>query len=218
MGGTKCEDRCKEIGKTWRKQDEERQRSKSAATKRRKELAVEASRLQKEVEDRIDTLQTQIAGDEMKVKALETNVADVERRERGKVVKKPSQGGKLGVLVQLAKDRVDELRASLVEVRLQRDVAKGRISELEDILTNFKEEYNPNFNDEGVKRAVRSWEDYAAREKADIGNEARDRDLDEVVKPDSESGVINWKDWEEPEESDVDVRESMRSPSIVSNS
>ena len=205
VGGIKCEDRCKEIGKAWRKQDEERQRSKSAATKRRKELALEAARLRKEVEDRIETLHTQIAGDEIKVKALEMNVAEVERQERGKVVKKPSQGGKLGVLVQLAKDRIGELRASLVELRLQRDVAKARISELEDILTKFKEEYNPNFNDEGVKRAVRSWEDYAARDKADLGNEARNRDLDELVKPESESGVINWSDWDQPEESDVDV-------------
>ena len=205
VGGIKCEDRCKEIGKSWRKQDEERQRSKNAATKRRKELALEAARLRKEVEVRIETLHTQIAGDEIKVKALEANVAEVERQERGKVVKKPSQGGKLGVLVQLAKDRIGELRASLVELRLQRDVAKARISELEDILTKFKEEYNPNFNDEGVKRAVRSWEDYAARDKADLGNEARNRDLDELVKPESESGVINWSDWDQREESDVDV-------------
>ena len=204
--GTKCEDKCKEIGKAWRKQEEERVRSQTAAAKKRKDLAAEAARLRKEIADRVETLKTQIEGQEIKVQALEARLADVEREERGRVVKKPKEGGKLGVLVQLAKDRIGDLRAALVEVRLQRDVAKARVFELEELLTKFKEEYNPNFNDEGVKRAVRSWEDYAARGKSEIGNEARDRDLDEIVKPDEEHGAITWSEFEgAEEESDVDV-------------
>ena len=206
VGGTKCDDKCKEIGKEWRRQDEQRQRSRGAAAKRRKELVVEAEKLRKEVADRIETLHTQIQGDEIKMKALEGSLADAERQERGKVVKKPKEGSKLGLLVQLTKDRIDELRGALVEVKLQRDVARVRIGELEELLSKFKEEYNPNFNDEGVKRAVRSWEDYAARDKAELSNDARDRDLDEISRSEVESGVINWADWEKPDESDVDVR------------
>lgn len=206
VGGTKCEDKCKEIGKEWRKQDEQRQRSLGAAAKKRKELVSEAEKLRKQVADRIETLQTQIEGGEVKIKGMEANLADVERQERGRVVRKPGRGGKMGLLIQLAKDRIDELRETLVDVRSQRDKAKERISELEGILSTFKYEYNPNFNDEGVKRAVRSWEDYAAIDKQEIGNEAHDRDIDEVSKPDSESGAIKWSEWEEPEESDIEVR------------
>ena len=209
VGATKCDDKCKEIGKAWKKQEDERLRSQTAAANKRKELSAEGARLKKEVADRIETLKTQIQGDEIKVKALEARLTDVEKQERGRVVKKPKEGGKLGLLVQLAKDRIGELRGALVEVRLQRDVAKGRVAELEQLLSKFKEEYNPNFNDEGVKRAVRSWEDYAARDKAEIGNDARDRDLDEISKSDEESGSIEWSDWERAEEdSDVDVRKS----------
>ena len=207
VGGTKCEDKCKEMGKEWRKHDEQRKKSLTAASRRRKELVAEAEKLAKQVADRIETLQTQIQGDEIKIKGLENNVVDLERQERGKVVKQPSQPGKLGVLAQLAKERIDELRGSLVEVRVQRDTSKERLVELEGILSTFKEEYNPNFNDDGVKRAVRSWEDYAARDKPEIGNEAQDRDLDEIAKTDAESGVINWAEWENEEEGDVDVRE-----------
>ena len=207
VGGTKCDDKCKEIGKEWKKQDEQRQRSLGAAAKKRKELVMEAEKLRKEVALRIETLQAQIEADEIKIKGLEMNLANVERQERGKVVKKPAKGGKMSMLVQLAKDRIEELRESLIEVRDQRDMSKGRIVELEEILSTFKVEYNPNFNDEGVKRAVRKWEDYAARDKPDMGNEARDRDLDEFTKPDSESTAINWSEWEAPEESDIDVRE-----------
>ena len=205
-GGVKCEDRCKEIGKEWRRQDEQRQKSLSSAARKRKEIVADAERLRKEVEDRIYSLRTEIQGGEIKVKSLESDLVEAERQERSKVVKGPKGLSKLGLLAQLAKDRIEELRESLVEVRSQRDTGKARIAELEEILSTFKEEYNPNFNDEGVKRAVRGWEEYAARDKSAIGDDAHDRDLDEIAKSDGETGAINWSEWEEPEESDVDVR------------
>ncbi|MCJ1459388.1 hypothetical protein MMC28_009765 [Mycoblastus sanguinarius] len=205
VGGVKCEDKCKEVGKEWRKQDEQRQKALGIAGKRRKELVADAAKLGQEVQDRIQSLETEIQGAEMKVKSLEVDLAEAERQDRGKVVKSPGKAGKLSMLSQLAKDRIEELREALVDIRGQRDTGKARIAELEGILSTFKEEYNPNFNDEGVKRAVRSWEDYAARDKPTISDDAHDRDLDEIAKPDSETGVIKWSEWEEPEESDVDV-------------
>lgn len=206
VGGVKCEDRCAKIGKEWKKQDEARQKSLSAANRRRKELVTEAERLRKEVEDRISTLQTQMQGQEMKVAALEKNLAEIERAEKGKVVRAAGKGGKLGVLSGLAKERIQELTENMSRVRGERDTARSRIEELEGILRRFKEEYNPNFNDEGVKRAVKAWEDYAAQERP-APDDARDRDLDELLKPDSES-AINWEEFEGEEESDVDVRKS----------
>ncbi|KAL8681400.1 MAG: hypothetical protein Q9186_002475 [Xanthomendoza sp. 1 TL-2023] len=205
VGGLKCEDKCKEVGKEWRKNDEQRRKSLGAAGKKRKELAAEAGRIRKQVEDRIQSLETEIQGSVLKVKSLETALADAERQERGRIVRSTGKGSKVGSLIQMAKDRIEELRESLVDVRVQRDTGKSRLSELETILSTFQAEYNPNFNDEGVKRAVRSWEDYVARDRPAIGNDAQDRDLDEIAKPDSETGVIKWSDWEEGEESDVDV-------------
>ncbi len=183
VGGVKCEDRCKEIGKEWRRIEERRRKAMSAALKRRKELVTEAARLRKEVEDRIGTLRTEIKASEIKVKGLEEELADVERRERGKVVKSKGKG-KVGVLAGLAKERIGELRETLLELRELRDANRERVRELEAMLTKFKEEYNPNFNDEGVKRAVRSWEEYAAKDKAGDSEAAFERDLDEIVKPD----------------------------------
>lgn len=208
VGGISCENKCKEIGKEWRKNEEIRQKALGAAQKKRKELVADAARRRKEVEDRIQSLRTQIEGAEIKVKDAQATMLDVERQERGKVIKGPGKASKTGVLAGLAKERIEELRTSLADVRLQRDSAKSRLAELETILSTFKEEYNPNFNDEGVKRAVRSWEEFAAREKPWEGDDAHDRDLDEISKLDSESGAINWEEWEKPEEdTDVDVRE-----------
>lgn len=206
VGGKVCENRCKEIGKEWRKHDEQRQKALSTAAKKRKELVSEAGRLRKEIEARIQTLGTRIEGTTIKVRDLETSLADVEQKEKGKVVKSPGKGSKMSVLAGIAKDRIEELRQALLDVWAQRDAAKKTIAELEAILSTFKEDYNPNFNDEGVKRAVRSWEEYAAREKTADDDAALDRDLDDISKSDEESGAIQWSEWEDSDESDVDVR------------
>ncbi|KAF2644784.1 hypothetical protein P280DRAFT_466056 [Massarina eburnea CBS 473.64] len=203
VGGVKCEDRCAKIGKEWKKQDEERQKSLGNANRKRKELVSEAERLRKEVEDRISTIKTQIEGQEIKVVALEKTLAEVEKQEKGKVVRGAGKGGKVGVLSGLAKGRIGELTENIHRVKGERDTARSRIEELEEILRRFKEEYNPNFNDEGVKRAVKAWEDYAAQERPGP-DDARDRDLEEILKPDSES-AIKWEDFEGEEESEDGV-------------
>jgi protein kinase C substrate 80K-H len=211
VGGIKCEDRCAKIGKEWKKQDEARQKSLGSANRRRKELVAEAGRLRKEVEDRIQTLQAQIKGQEVKVEALSKTLAEVERSEKGKVVRSAGKGGKLGVLTSLAKDKVNELTDSLRAVKDERDAAKSKITDLEAILKRFKEEYNPNFNDEGVKRAVKAWEDYAASQPAETDGSARDRDLEDLMNPSSES-AIKWEEYEDNQESDVELRKSSHPP------
>ncbi|KAK1063677.1 hypothetical protein LTR74_009289 [Friedmanniomyces endolithicus] len=196
VGGVKCEDRCQQIGKEFRKLDEARQKSLGSAGRKRKELVVEAGRLRREVEDRLQSLGAEIEGSELKVKQLEAELVEVERREKGKVVRGAVQKvGKMGVLVGLAKQRSEELRETLERVREERDASRGRVQELEGVLMTFKEEYNPNFNDEGVKRAVRAWEEYAARDKGPEPDAAHDRDLDAITQSDKENG-LDWAEYE----------------------
>jgi len=208
VSSVKCEDRCKDIGKEWRKQDEARKLSLSNAAKARKELVKEASRLRKECEDRIGDLKTEIHGDELRVAQLEQELAEIERKERLKVVSAPKEGGKMGVLMGLAKQRTEELRNTLERVKAERDESQDRLRQLEELLTTFKEEYNPNFNDEGVKRAVRAWEDYVAEGTAPDFDGAQERDLAETLKSDSENG-INWDEWTESSESDAEICKSL---------
>lgn len=200
-GGLKCENRCKEIGKEWRKEEEVRQKSSNAAMRKRRELVETAGRLTKQVEDRIGDLETEIKAAELKAKELQRELDEVRARERGKVVKGKKQG-RVNILAGLAKDRVEELRTSLVDVRSQKDQLQARLTELEGLLSKFKEEYNPNFNDEGVKRAVRGWEEYVA--KGHEENKGPHLDLDELIKPDGPESGINWKEWEN-EEAETDL-------------
>ncbi len=109
----------------------------------------------RQLEARISRLRGEIEALQTKKGELRTKLDEVERSERGKVVKDHGAGGKLGVLVGLAKARVTELRETLDKVLDQRDDYQDRVEELESILRKFKEDYNPNFNDEGVKAAVR---------------------------------------------------------------
>lgn len=199
MGGTKCEDRCKELGKEWRKKDDKRQKSMTAALRKKRDLLVDAGRQEKEIEDDVQRLETEIEAHEIKVKNLEADLEEVQKQEQSKLVKGRKKG-KVNVLAGVAKGRVEELRENLIEVHKERDETRLRVKELEAILSKFKEEHNPSSNDEGVTRAVRSWEEYAAKGHSD-GNQARDRDLDEISKPDDEKSGVNWEHWENEEDS-----------------
>ncbi|KAH6707781.1 putative glucosidase 2 subunit beta [Leptodontidium sp. MPI-SDFR-AT-0119] len=208
VGGVKCEDKCKEIGKEWKKADDVRRKSERAALKRRVELVNEAQSLRAGVEISIGRLEGEIAAQEKKAAALKTAYEEIERRERGRVVSSTGgKGSKVTILAGLAKNRVNELRETLLGVVAKRDKLKERVGELEAILAAFKEDYNPNFNDEGVKRAVKAWDDYAAQKLAagETDESAENRDLAEVVKEDSETEGINWAEWETEEESDVEA-------------
>lgn len=207
-GGIKCEDKCQEIGKEWRRKDEARHKSLDAANRKRKELVTDAQRQRKEVEDHISTLEAQLEAQQKKAGNLEAELADIERKEKGKVVKTAgAKVGKMGVFVGIAKQRMDELREALIKTREERDNSKERIKELESILSTFKVEYNPNFNDEGVKRAVRAWEDYAARDKGFDADAAHERDLTEITKSDKDNG-LDWEAYTDSEEAETDLSES----------
>jgi protein kinase C substrate 80K-H len=197
-----CPDKCKEIGKEWRKKDETTKKAFGVALKRKKDLVMEAANRRHLAERRMEELAVQVQSAEERVKETEKVLEESEKREKLKVVKGGSgKAGRAGVLAGLAKARVDELRSNLVEVRKQRDVLDGRLTELEETLSTLKQEYNPNFNDEGVKRAVRAWEDYAARGEEDVSEAAKERDLDEISKPDDETSGINWAEWENGDDS-----------------
>ncbi|RFU33637.1 hypothetical protein B7463_g2699, partial [Scytalidium lignicola] len=208
VGGVKCEDRCKEIGKAWRKLDEERQKSLRAALKKKDELVAEAKGLRTGVVEELKKLKDEIVAQEQKARELKVKYEEVERRERGKVVSSAGgKGSRTTVLAGLAKQRVEELRGALVDTIATRDALKEKVANLEGILATFKEEYNPNFNDEGVKRAVKAWEDYAANKDAadQTDNSAVERDYNEIAKLDTEEEGINWAEWETEEESDVEA-------------
>ncbi|EFX00251.1 protein kinase c [Grosmannia clavigera kw1407] len=206
-GGVKCENRCAAIGKEHRRVTEERKQGLERALKRRRTLAKEARELRRQVEARVTKLKGEVVELEQKRTQLERELTEAERTERGKVVKKGKgkSGGKLSILVGLAKKRVDELRDTLDKLLDHRDDLQDKVTELESILRNLQADYNPNFNDEGVKAAVHSWEDYAAKSSTEKEPKVHDIDIYEVLKEDSEDRGINWKEFEAEDDTDTDI-------------
>ncbi|KAI3330238.1 glucosidase II beta subunit-like protein-domain-containing protein [Ustulina deusta] len=204
VGGVKCENRCAEIGKEWRRIEKERNENFERANKKRRTMVKEAKELRRQVEARVSKLEGEIKNLEQKEAELKTKFEEVERSERGKVVKNEGTG-KLGVLAGLAKARVNELRDALADVVDKRQQLEDKVTELEGILSAFKEEYNPNFNDEGVKKAVRAWEDYAAQKTEELEEELSESDLEEVMKEDSETSGINWNEFQDDGVTDTDI-------------
>lgn len=204
-GGVKCENRCAAIGKKYRRLEEERRQSKERSAKRRRTLVKEARELRRRVEARIVSLNEELQNLEVKKEELQKKFEEVERSEKNKVVKSAGKGGKLGVLLGVTKTRVSELRDTLDKVLDQRDDLQDRVDQLEDILSKLKEEYNPNFNDEGVKAAVKGWEDYAASQPGEKKSDLADSDIMEVLKEDGETSGVNWAEFETDDTGDADI-------------
>ncbi|KAA8908118.1 glucosidase II beta subunit-like-domain-containing protein [Sphaerosporella brunnea] len=155
VGGVKCPSRCAEIGKAARKMAAEKHAARSKAAKSREELVRKAAVLKRELQDGVAATKTQIAANKVKVAGLKKKLAETEEMERRRAVRNPKPGSRVAVLTSAAKEKSEELRALLKKLREQRDLAEEKLHRTEAILRKFKEEYNPNFNDEGVKSADR---------------------------------------------------------------
>ncbi|KKF92486.1 Glucosidase 2 subunit beta [Ceratocystis platani] len=204
-GGVKCPNKCAEIGKEFRQKAAENQAALDRALKKKTDILTQAQKLRLQITQRIAALQQELKTEEANRDELERKRNDAEKAERGKVVRGPVKAGKLGILVNLAKERVSGLKKALDEALDQRDDATDKVIKLEHILRKFKEEYNPNFNDEGVKAAIKSWEDYAASQAQVSREYMPDSDMNELLREDNEHSGINWAEFEEAEELDADI-------------
>jgi protein kinase C substrate 80K-H len=170
-------------------------------------LVKESKELRRQIQARITKLQSEISGLEAKEKDLRQKFEDVERAEKGKMVRSEGgKGGKLGVLVGVAKSRVAELRNTLDKVLDQRDELHDKVEELEAIMMGLKEKWNPNFNDEGAKAAVRAWEDYQAKQTEAKHADLTEDEISQILKEDSAESGIDWKEFEEEDPTDTDIR------------
>lgn len=212
VGGIQCENRCEPIGKEYRRLQEERRQSRERAVRQRQVMVKEARELRRRMEAKVAALKDELKGLEVKKEELQKKFEEVERSERNKIVKAEAQGGKLGVLVGLAKARVSELRGALDKLLDQRDDLQDRLEQLEDILAKLKAEYNPNFNDEGVKAAVKSWEDYAASLGQEKDSDLSDTEIMDILKEDGETSGINWAEFENSESGEADIGECISRP------
>jgi len=205
-GGVKCENKCREIGTVWQKKDTTRRRARAAALAQRADLVARSTTMKAEIEKTITDLKMQLEDDELKIKQATQELSEEEKKDKLRTIRAPTSGGKMGTLVSLAKKRIEDLRQALLKSHQDKYSVEFRVKELEGILESFKTEYNPNFNDEGVKRAVRAWEDYEARGRFPSHDHAGDKEVEDLGMDDSQHGIV-WEDYE-TEGRDTDARKS----------
>lgn len=194
VGGVKCENKCTEIGKAAQKLKEQSEKLRRGGMKVRAEMVARAKVLRKELEDDLKVTAARIEGVAGNVQALEKVLKETEEKERLRLsaVKKLKEGSKMGTLVSAARDRSGELKRTLERVKRERDSAVERLLAAEAILAALKEGYNPNFNDEGVKTAVRAWEEYLAQDViAQKPSEAEESELGGLL----ETDPIDWDEF-----------------------
>lgn len=217
VGGVKCDNKCSKMGKEWKLQQEIKEEIMRKALQKRVQLVAEAKTLRSKVESKIKDLERETIDLELKVTELKKTYDEVKRKERGRMMKAggSGKGGRIAILANLVKIRVDQLRKALSQQVSKNEALQKRADTLEKILSAFKEDYNPNFNDEGVKRAVKAWEEYAAKKEADADiteSEDEDLDIDGILKEDDEENGINWSEWQENGDSDNSVRKKIAIP------
>jgi protein kinase C substrate 80K-H len=200
-----CPSRCAEIGKAARKLKKERAAQRSEAASARRELVRKAEKLRGELrgelEKDIDAKRKKVADSKARVEALRRKLKETEERERARVVVDTDTPSPRSRVIATAKEKTEELRALLKKLRIQRDSAEVKLERAEAILRDLKEGYNPNFNDEGVKTAVRAWEEYLADGGDETRNAAEDRDLTAVIEEE-----VDWEEIAGPEEEGVSQR------------
>ncbi|KAI9652822.1 MAG: hypothetical protein M1831_006347 [Alyxoria varia] len=210
VSGTKCENRCTSIGQEWRRLDEKKNLSFIAAKKKRTELVAEAKRMRDEMETWIREKKPEIEDLEKQVAHLEKERDEIERKDKSKVFKKSKEdgkGGTVGVLLELTKQRIGELRDALNRVVGERNGYLERTQELEDIMTRLEEDRNQDNPDPALFAAMGAWEGYKGKERTSHGDDAQERDLQDMM---NGNDGIQWEDFEtqtqpSDEEGDIEV-------------
>ena len=200
VGGVKCPSKCKEIGSEARKMAAERLARRIKGTKARDALVKKAASLRKEIEDNIASVKIKIQANELNVKNAEQALKETEERERQKTLRNPTPQSKLSVVVEAARQRMEELKGHMARLQEQRDQAEERLEKTEAILSVLKTDHNPNFNDKGVKRAISAWEEYQADPLTSTNrNKAEDRDIQESI----DSNEVGWDELAGPPEEEL---------------
>ncbi|KAI5286692.1 hypothetical protein KEM54_006587 [Ascosphaera aggregata] len=195
-GGFKCENKCKSVGAEWRKEEDKRQKSMTAALHKRKELVAKAASVRRGLEAKVASLEEEVQQAQAKVETLKADLEVVKAEEKLKAKNEVRTKSKAAELAEVAKQRIESLRQALIDAQRQRDEGRSRTTEVEMILDKLKSEYNPNFNDEGVKRAIRLYEDFSARYTTEnVIDYTRENEIDEIARPDDAEHGIDFEKW-----------------------
>ncbi|KAK7206204.1 glucosidase II beta subunit-like-domain-containing protein [Myxozyma melibiosi] len=150
-GLVKCENKCREMAAELQKREAENRKAQIAGWTARTKLATKAASLKASLLKE----QTQI---EAQLKAAHARVEKAEEAVKMAEVSSSMRVGKKGnPYVERLKERVLEYQRAKEAMASRIAALELRLQETEVILLNLKNDYNPNYNDEAVKQAVKTY-------------------------------------------------------------
>ncbi|KAK9454049.1 glucosidase II beta subunit-like-domain-containing protein [Dipodascopsis uninucleata] len=155
-GIVKCENRCKEMAADYAKKQAEQLRAQQAGWAARTKLMSKAAAAKSSLEKEIRDLDNEINN-------MESVRARAEEQAKLAELKATSHTGKKSSLaLDRARTRLKEYQKGTKALNERVNVLVERLEQAEAILKLLKQEYNPNYNDEGVKAAIHAFDEYSA--------------------------------------------------------
>ncbi|KAK9471740.1 glucosidase II beta subunit-like-domain-containing protein [Dipodascopsis tothii] len=154
-GHVKCENRCKEMAAEYAKRENERRRTVEAGWASRSKLVTKAAGLRSTIEKEVASLRATVA-------RLDAQLAEAEQDAQRTAFAAESEVRRVSPALEHTRARLREYQTGTQALRHTVQELQARLASAEQILTTLREEYNPNYNDEGVKSAVKAFAEYLA--------------------------------------------------------
>jgi len=172
MGLVTCNNTCAALAQKQKKEAEEEERIRKGGLKKKQQLHKEAAKKRSQLQDELANLERGFMALEKEHNQKQALLADAELHESTRVVEGEGKFAHVN-------SRIKELQQVIGYLYRQKTLISDRRYDAERILDALKSEYNPNFNDEGVKAAIRSYETYQTS-NAQAEEEFSDADIREI--------------------------------------
>lgn len=150
-GFVKCENKCREMAAERQKREAEINRIQIEGWNARSKLVTKAASLKTGLLKEQAQIQTQL-------KLAKTRLQNAEEAVKLAELDSSMRVGKKGdPYLERLKERIVEYQLAKNAMLEHIAIIEDRLAISEEILKNLKEEYNPNYNDEGVKNAVKAY-------------------------------------------------------------
>ncbi|KAK9325674.1 glucosidase II beta subunit-like-domain-containing protein [Lipomyces orientalis] len=195
-GIVKCENKCREFAAEYAKKQAEIRKTQAAGWNARAKLVAKAAGMRQALEKELVQLETQIAVSEARIaKAREAlKIAEVQSSSR--------VGTKGSPLLGRVKARIEQYQKATKALAERTGILEARLELAQEILQRLSEEYNPNYNDEGVKAAVKAYQEFKESDPGDGDylhdiaiSEADDEELFSEEEIDVDPDVVEYESY-----------------------
>ncbi|KAK9237573.1 glucosidase II beta subunit-like-domain-containing protein [Lipomyces kononenkoae] len=160
-GIVKCENKCREFAAEYAKKQAEVRRTQVAGWNARAKLVAKASSIRQALQKELTQLDNQIAVSDARVVKAKEALKLAEMQSSSRV------GTKGSPLLGRVKARIEEYQKATAALTDRITMLEARLALAQEILQKLNEEYNPNYNDEGVKAAVKAYQEFKESDPGD---------------------------------------------------